>query len=123
MAKTGGAAATKQTASPKRLNKAQLLEALKRRETEVTIGDVGTILVQGLTLDDFSAIREMGADDENPNVGELFKKVVLLGCLEPSFDLADGRNVRLIDVVVGNGELIGIYETLQARPSPPTSPD
>lgn len=60
---------------------------------------------------------------EDPAVRRVLDLLVKEQRFEPSFDLADGRNVRLIDVVVGNGELIGIYETLQARPSPPTSPD
>ncbi len=91
MGKRGGGAATKQTASKNgRLSKDELLARLKRRESELDLGDGGTILVQGLTLDDFAAIRTMSdEEDEAPDVAELFKKVCLLGCVDPSFTVED----------------------------------
>ena len=91
MGKRGGGAATKQTASKNgRLSKDELLARLKRRESELDLGDGGTILVQGLTLDDFAAIRTMSdEEDEAPDVAELFKKVCLLGCVDPSFTIED----------------------------------
>ncbi len=54
---------------------------------------------------------------EDPAVRRVLDLLVKEQRFEPSFDLTDGRKVRLVDVVAGDGELIIECETRVARPS------
>ena len=53
---------------------------------------------------------------EDPSVRRIIDLLVKEQRFEPSFDLTDGRKVRLVDVVSGDGEMIIECETLLARP-------
>ncbi len=82
MAKQGSGAAVKG-----HLTKDELLAKLRRREKPFELPGGGVIRIQGLSVNDFSAVRSMG--DEETESSDLFKRVCLLGIVEPELSAAD----------------------------------
>ncbi len=70
------------------LTKDELLEKLRRREKHLDLpGGLGSICIQGLSVDDFSAVRSMG--EEETESADLFKRVCLLGIVDPELSADD----------------------------------
>ncbi len=82
MARTSAGGATKGN-----LTKDELLAKLRRREKPFELPGGGAIRIQGLSVDDFSAVRSMGEEDTEGS--ELFKRVCLLGIVEPELTAED----------------------------------
>lgn len=82
MAKQGSGAAVKG-----HLTKDELLAKLRRREKPFDLPGGGSIRIQGLSVDDFSAVRSMGEEDTESSA--LFKRVCLLGIVEPKLSADD----------------------------------
>ena len=88
MAKQGAGGATNK--SNQFLTKDELLDALRRHEKPLDLPKSlggGSLRIQGLSVDDFKAVREMG--DEETESSDLFKRVCLLGILEPELTASD----------------------------------
>ncbi len=82
MAKSGSGAAVKG-----HLTKDELLAKLRRREKPFELPGGGVIRIQGLSVDDFKAVRSMG--EEETEGSDLFKRVCLLGIVEPELSAAE----------------------------------
>ena len=87
MARQGAGGATK----PKQfLTKDELLAKLRRREKQLDLPESvggGRFRIQGLAVDDFKAVRSMG--DEETESSDLFKRVCMLGIIEPELTVDD----------------------------------
>lgn len=69
------------------LTKDELLAKLRRREKQFSLPAGGSIRIQGLSVNDFSAVRSMG--EEETESSDLFKRVCLLGIVEPELSADD----------------------------------
>ena len=89
MAKQGAGGAT--NSKPKQfLTKDELLAKLRRREKELDLpksAGGGALRIQGLSVNDFAAVRSMGAEETDSS--DLFKRVCLLGIVEPDLSADD----------------------------------
>ncbi len=82
MARASAGGATKRN-----LTKDELLAKLRRREKPFELPGGGAIRIQGLSVDDFKAVRSMG--EEETEGSDLFKRVCLLGIVEPELSAGD----------------------------------
>jgi hypothetical protein len=91
MAKEAGGARI----SKPRLTKDQLLDALRTRRQEYELDGVGTIIIEGISVDRFAAVQ---GDVGDMSTSDALKRICLLGVVEPTLSPEDLEALGAADV-------------------------